>query len=56
MALEKIEFRELAERMKKQNEYRNAMDLPPLPDLTTVTHDKPAVAGQQLTGGDPNEE
>ncbi len=56
MAVEKIAFRELAERMKKQNEYRAAMDLPPLPDLTTVTHGKPAVAGQQPTGDDPNEE
>ena len=56
MTVEKIEFRELAERMNKQNEYRAAMELPPLPDLTTVTHDKPAVAGQQPTGSDPNKE
>ena len=27
-----------------QNQYRSSFGLPPLPDLTTVTHDKPAVS------------
>jgi len=36
----------LAARTKTQNVYRKAIGLPPLPDLTTVTHDAPAVAEQ----------
>ena len=39
-----ITFGELAEALKQQNIYRATIGLPPLPDLTTVTHDKPAVA------------
>ena len=39
-----ITFGELAEALKRQNIYRATIGLPPLPDLTTVTHDNPAVA------------
>jgi len=39
-----ITFGELAEALKQQNAYRATLGLPPLPDLTTVTHEKPAVA------------
>ncbi|MCH8344325.1 MAG: hypothetical protein IH983_10085 [Planctomycetes bacterium] len=51
-----ITFSQLPAQIKQQNQHRATLGLPPLPDLTTVTHDKPAVAGQQPTGGDPNEE
>lgn len=37
---------DLAMRTRTQNVYREAIGLPPLPDLTTVTHDAPAVAKQ----------
>ena len=37
-------FGELPELLKKQNQHRASLKLPPLPDLTTITHDKPAVA------------
>ena len=39
-----ITFGELAEALKEQNAYRASIGLPPLPDLTTVTHDNPATA------------
>ena len=51
-----ITFSQLPAQIRQQNQHRATLGLPPLPDLTTVTHDKPAVAGQQPTGGDPNEE
>ncbi len=47
-------FGQLPTQIRWQNQHRATLGLPPLPDLTTVTHDKPAVAGQQPTGGDPN--
>jgi len=49
-------FGQLPAKIQRQNQHRATLGLPPLPDLTTVTHDKPAVAGQQPTGSDPNEE
>jgi predicted Zn finger-like uncharacterized protein len=30
--------------IQQQNQYRSSLGLPPLPDLTTVTHDRPATA------------
>ncbi len=39
-----ITFGELAEALTQQNAYRATLGLPPLPDLTTVTHDNPATA------------
>ena len=36
----------LATQTDSQNVYRASIGLPPLPDLTTVTHDAPAVAKQ----------
>ena len=39
-----VTFGELPELLKKQNQHRASLKLPPLPDLTTITHDKPAVA------------
>ena len=39
-----ITFAELAAELEEQNEYRAELELPPLPDLSTVTHDEPAVA------------
>ena len=41
-----FQVRYLAEQIRTQNVYREALGLPPLPDLTTVTHDAPAVAKQ----------
>ena len=32
------------ELLKKQNQHRATLGLPPLPDLTTVTHNNPATA------------
>ena len=49
-------FGQLPAQIQQQNQHRATLGLPPLPDLTTVTHDQPAVAGQQPAGGDPNEE
>ncbi len=37
-----ITFAELAAELEEQNEYRAELELPPLPDLSTVTHDEPA--------------
>ena len=51
-----ITFGQLPAQINQQNQHRATLSLPPLPDLTTVTHDKPAVARQQPAGGDPNEE
>ena len=45
---------QLPMQIQLQNQHRAILGLPPLPDLTTITHDKPAVASQQPTGGDPN--
>ncbi len=39
-----ITFSQLPAQIKQQNQHRATLGLPPLPDLTTVTHDKPAVA------------
>ncbi len=36
----------LARRLKKQNKLRAKYNLPPLPDPSTVTHDKPAVSSR----------
>ncbi len=41
-----FQVRYLAAQIRTQNVYREAIGLPPLPDLTTVTHDAPAVAKQ----------
>jgi len=49
-------FGQLPTQIRRQNQHRATLGLPPLPDLTTVTHDKPAVADQQPTGDDPNKE
>ena len=49
-------FGQLPAQIKQQNQHRATLNLPPLPDLTTVTHAKPAVDGQQPTDGDPNKE
>ena len=49
-------FGQLSAQIQRQNQHRATLSLPPLPDLTTVTHGNPAVAGQQPTGDDPNEE
>ncbi len=49
-------FGQLPAQIQQQNQHRATLSLPPLPDLTTVTHDNPAVAGQQPTVGDPNKE
>ena len=38
---------ELPELLKKQNQHRATLGLPPLPDLTTVTHDKLALGPSQ---------
>ncbi len=42
--LTEVTFGELPELLKKQNQHRATLGLPPLPDLTTVTHDNPATA------------
>ncbi len=39
-----ITFGELAGALKQQSIYRATIGLPPLPDLTTVTHENPATA------------
>jgi hypothetical protein len=39
-----VTFGELPELLKTQNQHRASLKLPPLPDLTTITHGKPAVA------------
>ena len=39
-----VTYSELPELLKKQNQHRALIKYPPLPDLTTITHDKPAVA------------
>ena len=39
-----ITFSQLPAQIKQQNQHRATLGLPPLPDLMTVTHDKPAVA------------
>ena len=41
-----FQARYLAEQIRTQNIYRESIGLPPLPDLTTVTHDAPGVAKQ----------
>ena len=41
-----FQFRDLAMKTQRQNVHRESIGLPPLPDLTTVTHDAPAVAEQ----------
>ncbi|MHC4217569.1 MAG: hypothetical protein ACYSU7_03850 [Planctomycetota bacterium] len=38
-----ITYGELAKALKDQNAYRQTLGLAPLPDLATVTHDKPAL-------------
>jgi hypothetical protein len=42
--LTEITFGELAQALTEQNAYRKTLGLPPLPDLTTVTHERPALA------------
>jgi hypothetical protein len=46
-ALEFLVQAALASALKKQNELRAGLNLPPLPDPATVTHDQPAIAGAQ---------
>ena len=41
-----VQVKDLAMQIKSQNAHRATLGLPPLPDLTTVTHDAPAVAKQ----------
>jgi hypothetical protein len=43
-SIKEITFGELAKALQKQNAYRKTLRLDPLPDLTTVTHGRPAVA------------
>ncbi|MCZ6836731.1 MAG: hypothetical protein O7G85_13220, partial [Planctomycetota bacterium] len=40
-----VAYDELAKRLADQNDYRDSMELAPLPDLLTITHAKPARAG-----------
>ena len=47
-----ITFKELPAQLTQQNAYRASIGLPALPDLTTVTHDNPAVAAP-LPESDP---
>ena len=41
-----FQVRDLAMKTRRQNVHRASIGLPPLPDLTKVTHDAPAVAKQ----------
>ena len=43
---------QLPARTKTQNQFRATLGLPPLPDLTTVTHDQPAVSDGATSGDD----
>ena len=43
---------QLPARTKTQNRFRATLGLPPLPDLTTVTHDQPAVSDGATSGDD----
>ena len=45
-SVQTFQVRDLAMKTRRQNVYREAIGLPPLPDLTSVTHDTPAVAKQ----------
>ncbi|MHC4826235.1 MAG: hypothetical protein ACYTEY_06705 [Planctomycetota bacterium] len=47
-----ITYGELAQSLQEQNAYRKTLGLAPLPDLTTVTHEQPAVA--PAASGAPN--
>ena len=51
---DQIRFAELAAALKEQNTYRVKQGLPALPDLTTITHDKPAVPEE--TAGDATDQ
>ena len=42
----KLVYLELPVELETQNEHRGALSLPPLPDLTTITQDSPAIPPQ----------
>jgi len=54
--VQEVTFDQLPALLQAQNQYRATLGLPPLPDLTTITHAKPATRSQTDAGADSEQQ